>query len=110
MIDVNDHPPLFEKQWYTFDISEGEYKHMVLGKIVAVDEDFGDNANLTYTLDSSESHPFYVTPLTGILKINGELDRETKALYELKIVATDNSKKEKRLTSSAEVEINVSKA
>lgn len=107
MIDINDHPPIFEKPWYTFDISEGDYKHMVLGKIVATDEDYGDNANITYVLDSTESHPFYVTPLTGILKVNGELDRETKALYELKIIATDNSKKEKRLSSTAEIEINI---
>lgn len=107
VIDINDHAPEFEKSWYTFDISEGEYKHMVLGKVIAIDEDFGDNANVTYNLLASESHPFYVTSLTGILKMNGELDREMKALYELKVTATDNSKKEQRLTSTAEIEINV---
>lgn len=107
VVDINDHAPEFEKPWYTFDISEGDYKHMVLGKVVATDEDFGDNANVTYNLLSAELHPFYVTPLTGILKVNGELDREMKALYELKVIATDNSKKEQRLTSTAEIEINV---
>lgn len=80
---------------------------MVLGKISATDEDYGDNANISYTLASNDVHPFYVTPLSGIVKINGELDRETKALYELKIIASDNSKKEKRLSSTAEIEINV---
>lgn len=107
VIDINDHSPMFERPWYTFDISEGEYKHMVLGKIVATDEDFGDNANITYKLQASEMHPFYVTPLTGILKVNGELDRELKSVYELKIIAMDNSSKEKRLSSTAEIEINV---
>lgn len=107
VIDINDHVPMFERPWYTFDISEGDYKHMVLGKIVATDEDFGDNANITYSLHASETHPFYVTPLTGILKVNGELDRELKSTYELKIIASDNSLKEKRLTSTAEIEINV---
>lgn len=98
---------MFEKPWYTFDISEGDYKHMVLGKIVATDDDYGDNANITYTLQSTELHPFYVTPLTGILKMNGELDREMKSLYELKIIAMDNSIKDQKLTSTAEIEINV---
>lgn len=107
VIDINDHAPVFEKPWYTFDITEADYKHMVLGKVVATDEDFGDNANITYNLVSSESHPFYVTPLTGILKINGELDRELKSLYELKVVASDNSKKEQRMTSTAEIEVNI---
>lgn len=81
--------------------------HMVLGKIVATDEDFGDNANVTYSLISNESNPFYITPLTGILKINGQLDREAKALYELKVMANDNSKKEPQLKSTVEIEINI---
>lgn len=104
---MNDHAPVFEKPWYTFDISEGYYMHMVIGKIVATDEDYGDNANITYSLVSNETHPFYVTPLTGILKVNGELDRETKALYEFKVVASDNSKKEQQMRSTVEIEINV---
>lgn len=107
VIDVNDHAPVFEKPWYTFDISEGYYMHMVIGKIAATDEDYGDNANITYSLISNESHPFYVVPLTGVLKVNGELDRETKALYELKVLASDNSKKEVQLKSTVEIEINV---
>lgn len=107
VLDINDHAPVFEKPWYTFDISEGEYKNIVLGKITATDEDYGDNANITYTLISNDLHPFYVLPLTGILKINGQLDRETKSLYELKIVANDNSKFEKRMTSTAEIEVNI---
>lgn len=107
VIDMNDHAPVFEKIWYTFDISEGEYKHMVLGKILATDEDYSDNANITYALTGNDIHPFYVVPLTGIIKINGELDRETKSFYEMKIIANDNSKKEKRLSSTAEIEISV---
>lgn len=98
---------MFEKPWFTFDISEGYYMHMVLGKIVATDEDYGDNANITYSLISNETHPFYITPLNGILKVNGELDREAKALYELKVMANDNSKKEPQLKSIVEIEINI---
>lgn len=80
---------------------------MVLGKVVATDDDFADNANVTYNLLAAESHPFYITPLSGILKVNGELDRESRPLYELKVIASDNSKKEQRQTSTADIEINV---
>lgn len=98
---------MFEKSWYSYDISEGYYMHMVIGKIVATDEDYGDNANITYSLLSNDTHPFYITPLTGILKVNGELDREQKALYEFKVVASDNSKKEPQMRSTVEIEINI---
>lgn len=107
VIDVNDHAPVFEKPWYTFDISEGYYMHMVIGKIAANDDDYGDNANITYSLISNETHPFNITPLGGILKINGELDRETKAFYKFKVMANDNSKKEPQMKSTIEIEINV---
>lgn len=107
MLDINDHTPVFEKPWYTFDISEGDYTNMVLGKIVATDEDYGDNGNITYNLVSDERTPFHITPLTGILKVTGELDREVKPQYSFKVVGSDNSKKEPRLTSSTEIEINV---
>lgn len=74
---------------------------------MATDEDYGDNANITYSLEMKDRHPFVITPLTGILKVNGELDRETKTMYELKIIATDNSKKDKKLSATAEIEVQV---
>lgn len=80
---------------------------MVLGKIMASDDDYGDNSNITYTLTSNSPHPFYISPLTGILKVNGQLDREMKAQYELKVIANDNGKQGKRLTSTADIEINI---
>lgn len=107
MLDVNDHAPVFEKPWYTFDISEGDYSNMVLGKITATDEDFGDNGNVTYHLISKDTIPFHIAPLTGILKITGELDRETRVAYVFQVLASDNSKKEVPKTSTAEVEVNI---
>lgn len=107
VIDVNDHAPVFEKSWYTFDINEGVYAGSVLGKIVATDEDYGNNANISYSIQSEKSIPFFVTPFSGVLKINGELDRETKSNYEFKIMATDNSENDKKLSSFTEIEVNV---
>lgn len=107
VVDINDHPPVFEKSWYTFDVNEGVYAGSVLGKIVATDEDYGDNANISYSIEAEKSIPFFITPFSGILKINGELDREAKSSYEFKIMASDNSKNEKRLSSYAEIEVNV---
>lgn len=107
VIDINDHAPVFEKAWYTFDINEGVYAGSVLGKITATDEDYGQNANISYSIQSEKAIPFFVTQFTGVLKINGELDRETKSNYEFKIMATDNSETEQKLSSYAEIEVNV---
>lgn len=107
VIDINDHAPVFEKSWYTFDVNEGVYAGSVLGKIVATDEDYGNNANISYSIQAEKSVPFFVTPFSGVLKINGELDRETKSNYEFKIMATDNSETDKKLSSFAEIEVNV---
>lgn len=107
VIDVNDHAPMFEKPWYTFDVNEGVYAGSVLGKIVATDEDYGDNANISYSIQTEKAIPFFVTPFSGIVKINGELDRELKSSYEFKIMAMDNSKSEMKLSSFAEIEVNV---
>lgn len=107
VLDVNDHPPVFEKGWYTFDISEGDYTSMVLGKITATDEDFGDNGNVTYSILSKDTIPFHIAPLTGILKVTGQLDREIKDAYIFQILATDNSKTETKKTSIVEVEVTI---
>lgn len=107
VIDVNDHAPVFDKSWYTFDINEGVYAGSVLGKITATDEDYGHNANISYSIQTETSIPFFVTPFSGVLKINGELDRETKSNYEFKIMATDNSENDMKLSSFAEIEVNV---
>lgn len=107
VLDVNDHAPVFEKPWYSFDISEGDYTNMVLGKITAVDEDYGDNANVTYNVISKDQIPFHIAPSTGILKINGQLDREVRAAYVFLILASDGSRTEPQKTSTTEVEVNV---
>lgn len=107
VIDVNDHAPVFEKTWYTFDIIEGPYEDQELGEILATDEDYGQNANLTYSVRSTKPVPFSITQSSGILKINRDLDREAIARYEFQVVATDKSANQPRLSSATEVEVNI---
>ncbi|CAG4966971.1 unnamed protein product [Parnassius apollo] len=105
--DVNDHFPMFKKSWYNFNVEEAQYSRRVLGKVDATDADFGQNANLTYFLQpDSKDLPFEISPLSGVLSINGELDREKEDKYTLTVVARDNGF-QKKLTSSVSVEIQV---
>lgn len=109
--DVNDHPPVFKKSWYNFDAEEASYTRNVLGRIEAMDADFGSNANITYKIekngDSKDVIPFNISPYTGLLSVDGVLDRETKDKYAFVVVAKDNPSSGKSLSSSVNVEVNV---
>lgn len=107
--DVNNHPPQFLRPFYSFDIEEGFHVSKILGTIQAVDDDFEDNANITYSIVNAdaEKFAFSITPKTGILKVSGPLDRELKSLYEFKIMAKDNSRKYNQLNATVVIEVNI---
>lgn len=106
VVDVNNHSPVFKRTWYSFDLQEGEYFDQSIDQLEASDEDYGQNANITYEIQDARNIPFKISPRSGVLKANGDLDRETKAQYEFVVVAIDNGQP-KRLSGSVEVEINV---
>lgn len=107
VIDVNDHSPVFQKPWYTFDIEEGIYKNTRVGRVEALDEDYGQNANVTYRIVSENKIPFVIAAQSGVITVNGDVDREIVSSYEFKVLATDNSEREAKLTAEAEIEITV---
>lgn len=105
--DVNDHFPMFKKAWYTFNVEESQYTRRILGKVDATDADYGQNANVTYHIEPpSNDLPFEISPLSGVLSVNGELDRENVDKFVLTVVATDNGP-DKKLSSSVSVEVQV---
>ncbi|KAJ8719256.1 hypothetical protein PYW07_016812 [Mythimna separata] len=105
--DINDHFPMFKKSWYSFNVEEAQYSRKVLGKVDATDADFGQNANLTYSIQpKSKDLPFEISPLTGVFSVNGELDRENEDKYIITVVAQDNGY-DKKLSSSVSVEVQV---
>ncbi|OAD62651.1 Cadherin-89D [Eufriesea mexicana] len=114
VVDVNDHPPIFDKSWYTFDVPEGTYAGYTLGTVRAVDPDFGVNANVSYESVSGNenledpgnaSRTFEVAPYEGIIRVSGVLDRESIGTHHLVVMARDNGNP--RLNSTVEVEVNV---
>lgn len=111
--DVNDHAPVFDKSWYTFDVAEGTYNDLTIGTIRAIDADYGANAELTYELitshedsgSSNASRSFSVDASEGVIRVSGTLDREKIMTHRLLVVARDQGSPS--LSSSVEVEINV---
>ncbi|XP_067214901.1 cadherin-89D [Linepithema humile] len=112
--DVNDHAPVFDKSWYTFDVAEGAYVNRAVGTVRAIDVDFGANGDLSYELITSHedsglaknaSRSFDVDSREGTIRVSGILDRERVTTHRLLVVARDRGSPS--LSSSVEVEINV---
>lgn len=76
--------------------------------ITAVDNDSGDNARITYSLQPSSNLTdltFEIGGSSGVLMITGDLDREIKDTYQLTVIARDNGRPQQ--VSTVDVEINV---
>ncbi|XP_014608938.1 PREDICTED: cadherin-89D [Polistes canadensis] len=115
VVDVNDHAPVFDQSWYSFDVAEGSYMGHTIGTVRAVDSDFGINANVNYEIISgardedndkdNSTWIFDVGPRDGILRINGKLDREKIPVNRLVLLARDDGSPS--LSSTVEVEVNI---
>ncbi|ODM94994.1 Protein dachsous [Orchesella cincta] len=79
-------------------------------QVVALDEDTGNNARISYSLASSSSSDdnesmFYMLPHSGALFLKGALDREVKDHYMVRVIATDHGSP--ALSSTAVISITV---
>ena len=88
VLDVNNHRPVFSKAFYELILPEGHYNRTPFVAIEASDHDMEENAQLTYSL-SNGSHPFEIDPQSGMLLVNGLVDRETDEFYRLTVRVVD---------------------
>ncbi|XP_037958849.1 protein dachsous [Teleopsis dalmanni] len=91
--DVNDNPPIFERNEYTVKVLESLPINSQILQVTAVDSDTGNNARITYRIvnnNSSIAQLFGIFPNSGWIYLRGPLDRETRDHYELIVMASDN--------------------
>lgn len=88
--DVNDVKPVFITPNET-SVSENIPINTVMMAIKAIDRDEGRNGYIEYMLESNSSlaMPFTLGSVDGLLRVSGRLDRESKANYELTVMARD---------------------
>ena len=90
VLDVNDNPPVFSEDPYTFSVSEDAVPPFNLLNISATDEDI-DATNITYSIISSDfASLFNIHPNQGVLVLLQELDREENSEFVLLVEASDN--------------------
>uniref|UniRef100_A0A3B3D0Q4 Protocadherin 2 alpha a 1 n=1 Tax=Oryzias melastigma TaxID=30732 RepID=A0A3B3D0Q4_ORYME len=91
--DVNDNPPVCDKQKYTVTVKENAPAGTYLLTVNASDSDEGVNSEIEYSFRSKfrglTSDPFALNSKTGKLTVNGSLDYEEKQVYEINVMAAD---------------------
>ncbi|POI35022.1 hypothetical protein CIB84_001226 [Bambusicola thoracicus] len=92
--DVNDNRPLFNSTNYVFYFEEEQSGGSYVGKINAVDKDFGPNGEVRYSFEHMQPD-FELNAITGEIRSTHQFDREAlmrqrgAAVFSLTVIATD---------------------
>lgn len=90
VLDVNDNPPAFTQELYTFQIAENLPRGTRVGQVAAFDVD--DQGPLSYYLTNErDSLAFQIDKTTGELFTRRPLDREDQSNYTFKVLVRDQA-------------------
>lgn len=90
MLDQNDNVPAFARKSYHASVAEGLPAGAEVLRVAAFDPDEGPNGDVAYSLtEDSSQGAFSVDAVTGVIRTTRALDREQRAQYTLRAVATD---------------------
>uniref|UniRef100_A0AAG5D0U0 Protocadherin-like wing polarity protein stan n=1 Tax=Anopheles atroparvus TaxID=41427 RepID=A0AAG5D0U0_ANOAO len=103
--DVNDNAPVFKVPLYQATIPEDALIGTSVVQIGATDADMGLNGRVKYALAQKDvdEGSFVVDPISGVIRTNKGLDRESIPVYHLTAIASD--KGTPTMSSSVEVQI-----
>ncbi|XP_053734538.1 protocadherin alpha-8-like [Synchiropus splendidus] len=108
VLDVNDNSPVFSKD-DSVTINENVPAGTVVIQVNATDLDDGANGEVVYSfgdeVDAKLMELFEIEPVTGEIKVKGQIDFEKRRKYEIDIKASD--KGSVPLTADKSVIINV---
>uniref|UniRef100_A0A671P273 Protocadherin Fat 3-like n=1 Tax=Sinocyclocheilus anshuiensis TaxID=1608454 RepID=A0A671P273_9TELE len=106
LLDVNDNSPSFSEDIYNVLISEDIAIGETITRLFAEDLDSQINGRITYSiLKGDRENQFWIDPVTGLLKVNKALDRETVSSYSLSVQAFDSGSPAKSTTVNVNIEI-----
>ncbi|XP_062473668.1 cadherin-12 isoform X2 [Pezoporus occidentalis] len=94
LTDVNDNPPRFPKSIFHLKVPESSHVGSAIGRIRAVDPDFGQNAEIEYNIVPGDGGNLFdittdETTQEGVIKLKKPLDFETKKAYTFKVEASN---------------------
>ena len=106
--DVNDNPPVFEKEMYRAELLEVVPVNTPVLFVKATDADEDQNGEVRYRLkDEDASDQFSIDEKTGLISTAAELDAEVEKQILLVVYAEDRANSGTRLTGETKVIIDV---
>ncbi|XP_069390113.1 protocadherin Fat 3a isoform X5 [Paralichthys olivaceus] len=91
LTDVNDNAPMFSHDVYSAVVSEDANIGQSVFQLLAEDLDSQLNGAILYSIVSGDrDNHFFIDPLSGVIKVNKQLDHETVPSYSLAIRALDS--------------------
>ncbi|CAH1246628.1 CDH23 [Branchiostoma lanceolatum] len=87
--DTNDNDPKFEQASYSGEVSENATVGTTVLTVTATDSDFGSFGTVRYSLVPVDSN-FTIDDVSGVVSVEGKLDREMEEQVTLTVTATDN--------------------
>uniref|UniRef100_A0A8C5T0W3 Cadherin EGF LAG seven-pass G-type receptor 2 n=1 Tax=Malurus cyaneus samueli TaxID=2593467 RepID=A0A8C5T0W3_9PASS len=89
VLDVNDNPPVFERDEFDIFVEENSPIGLVVARITATDPDEGTNAQIMYQIvEGNIPEVFQLDIFSGELTALADLDYEAKAEYIMVVQAT----------------------
>lgn len=99
--DANTFRPYFQGTPYQIRVDEDTAVGSTVFNVLAFDNDVGENARITYTMDDNEA--FQINPVSGEIIVKHPLDREKLPGYTVSVTATDNGRPAKSDTADVEI-------
>ena len=88
--DVSEFGPEFEFPYYQFSVNETAIPGMIVGRVVAIDQDTGSAGQITYSINNTTEIPFVIDSNTGNIRVSSSLDYEAGTItYNINVIAYD---------------------
>jgi len=85
--DTNDNRPVFQSNTYNFTVDDESVVGTILGRVLATDQDTGDNAQVEYFFSAGETASFDMQD--NLLVLKNKVDFTRKSLYTFTVGARD---------------------
>nr|XP_048299846.1 cadherin-19 [Myodes glareolus] len=87
--DINDNKPIFKESFYRFTVLESAPSGTSIGKIIAYDDDIGENAEMEYIIEDDDSQTFDIITdnetQEGVIILKKKVDFEHQSHYGIRV-------------------------
>lgn len=87
--DINDNKPIFKESFYRFTVLESAPSGTSIGKIMAYDDDIGENAEMEYIIEEDDSQTFDIITdnetQEGVIILKKKVDFEHQNHYGIRV-------------------------